>query len=173
MAKKAETKPPKGTRDFLPADLRRREHVVGVIKSVYEAHGFQPLETPTFERLDTLLGKYGEEGDQLVFKVLHRGQQLVNGVRRVAERAKLQRPYSDGGPGAMLANANANANANDPITQGSEEAGAALRHAARGRSGETWPWAETELSDMGLRYDLTVPLARVFAEYQGKLPPVW
>ncbi|MBK6685926.1 MAG: histidine--tRNA ligase [Deltaproteobacteria bacterium] len=137
MAKKAETKPPKGTRDFLPVDLRRREHVVGVIKRIYEAHGFQPLETPTFERLETLLGKYGEEGDQLVFKVLHRGQPLVDGIRQAGQHL-LE-------PGAVVV----------------------------GRSGETAPAAEKLLADMGLRYDLTVPLARVVAEYQGKLPPVW
>src|SRR5438105_12199626 len=81
MSSKALTSPPKGTRDFLPLDVRRREHVTRIIREVYEAHGFEPLETPSFERLETLLGKYGEEGDQLVFKVLHRGQQLVDGIR--------------------------------------------------------------------------------------------
>ena len=73
MASKAVTKPPKGTRDFLPADIHRRDYVIDVIREVYEAHGFEPLETPTFERLDTLLGKYGDEGDKLVFKILNRG----------------------------------------------------------------------------------------------------
>ena len=131
------TKPAKGTRDFLPADVRRREHVVGVIRDVYEAHGFEPLETPTFERLDTLLGKYGDEGDQLVFKILHRGQPLVKGIRAAAEHL-LQ-------DGAVVV----------------------------GRSGETAPGAEGLLSDLGLRYDLTVPLARVVAEYPGKLPPTF
>ena len=54
MAKKTLTKPAKGTRDFLPEDLRRREYVTGVIREVYEAHGFVPLETPTFERLASI-----------------------------------------------------------------------------------------------------------------------
>lgn len=167
MAKKAETKPPKGTRDFLPVDLRRREHVVGVIKRIYEAHGFQPLETPTFERLETLLGKYGEEGDQLVFKVLHRGQQLVNGLREVTAD-----PRFGGAPGGAMGERLAPAGLDPNAELGGVPRAATLR-AAVGRSGETAPWAETMLADMGLRYDLTVPLARVVAEYQGKLPPVW
>src|ERR671929_271920 len=111
------TKPPGGTRDFLPADIRRREHVMGVVRDVYERHGFEPLETPAFENIDTLLGKYGEEGNKLIFKILRRGE-----------------------------------------------------HEASGQA------------DLALRYDLTVPLARVVAQYQSKLPrlfkryqiqPVW
>lgn len=170
MAKKAETKPPKGTRDFLPVDLRRREHVVGVIKRIYESHGFQPLETPTFERLETLLGKYGEEGDQLVFKVLHRGQQLVNGLREVTAD-----PRFGGAPGGALGEpvSGLPPAGLDPNAELGGVPRAATLRAAVGRSGETAPWAETMLADMGLRYDLTVPLARVVAEYQGKLPPVW
>jgi histidyl-tRNA synthetase len=111
------TKPPSGTRDFLPDDVRRREHVVGVVRRVYERYGFEPLETPAFENIDTLLGKYGEEGNRLIFKILRRGEQ-----------------------------------------EGGGEA------------------------DLALRYDLTVPLARVVAQYQNVLPrlfkryqvqPVW
>src|SRR5260370_41706303 len=81
MADKVTTTPARGTRDFLPEDVRRREHVTRIIRETYEAHGFEPLETPTFERLETLLGKYGDEGDQLVFKILHRGEPLVKGIR--------------------------------------------------------------------------------------------
>jgi histidyl-tRNA synthetase len=104
-------------RDFLPEDVRRREHVIGVVADVYRRYGFEPLETPALENIETLTGKYGEEGNKLIFKVLRRGE-----------------------------------------------------HEA---SGET---------DLALRYDLTVPLARVVAEHRGKLPkffkryqiqPVW
>jgi histidyl-tRNA synthetase len=107
----------RGTRDFLPADLRRREHVMRVVRGVYERYGFEPLETPAFENIETLLGKYGEEGNRLIFKILRRGE-----------------------------------------------------HEASGEA------------DLGLRYDLTVPLARVIAQYQNELPrffkryqiqPVW
>src|SRR6188768_1981826 len=111
------TKPPSGTRDFLPDDVRRREHVIGIVRRVYERYGFEPLETPAFENIETLLGKYGEEGNKLIFKILKRGE-----------------------------------------------------HEASGEA------------DLALRYDLTVPLARVIAQYQNDLPkffkryqiqPVW
>jgi histidyl-tRNA synthetase len=104
-------------RDFLPEDVRRREHVIGVVKKVYERYGYEPLETPAAENLETLMGKYGDEGNQLIFKILMRGE-----------------------------------------------------HEASGKA------------DLALRYDLTVPLARVIAHHQSKLPrlfkryqiqPVW
>lgn len=104
-------------RDFLPADLRKREYVIRVIKETYERYGFEPLETPAVENIETLLGKYGEEGNQLIFKILKRGEHEKTGE-----------------------------------------------------------------ADLALRYDLTVPLARVVAEYGDKLPrffkryqiqPVW
>jgi len=111
------TKPPSGTRDFLPADVRRREYVTRVVREVYERYGFEPLETPAFENIETLLGKYGEEGNKLIFKILRRGEHETSGE-----------------------------------------------------------------ADLALRYDLTVPLARVVAQYQNELPrffkryqiqPVW
>ena len=112
-----QTRPARGMRDFLPEDVRRREYVIGIVAGVYQRYGFEPLETPALENIETLTGKYGEEGNKLIFKVLRRGE-----------------------------------------------------HES---SGET---------DLALRYDLTVPLARVVAEYRGKLPkffkryqiqPVW
>jgi len=120
------TKPPSGARDFLSTAVAQRRYVVGVIEDVYQRYGFEPLETPAFERLSTLLGKYGEEGDQLIFRLLHRGEKLA--------QILAQNP------------------------------------------------TETDLSELGLRYDLTVPLARVVAEYRSQLPrfykryqiqPVW
>ena len=112
-----QTRPARGMRDFLPDDVRRRDYVIGVVEDVYRRYGFEPLETPALENIETLTGKYGDEGAKLIFKVLRRGE-----------------------------------------------------HEA---SGET---------DLALRYDLTVPLARVVAEHRGKLPrffkryqiqPVW
>src|SRR3989442_907686 len=111
------TQPARGMRDFLPADVRKREYVIGVIKQVYERYGFEPLETPAVENIETLMGKYGEEGNQLIFKILKRGEHEKTGE-----------------------------------------------------------------ADLALRYDLTVPLARVVAQYQNDLPkffkryqiqPVW
>ena len=109
-----QTKPISGARDFLPLGVLRRQYVIDVIERVYQSYGFEPLDTPVMERLDTLLGKYGEEGDQLIFRVAKRG-------------AKLQRALAD-----------------SPT--------------------------EDEISDAGLRYDLTVPLARIVAEYSNQLP---
>ena len=111
---KINTEPLSGMRDFLPLDVLRRDYVIDTIKRVYQRYGFEPLETPTMERLSTLLGKYGDEGDQLIFRVLKRGE-------------KLEKALQD-----------------DPT--------------------------ENSVADAGLRYDLTVPLARVMAEYRSKLP---
>jgi histidyl-tRNA synthetase len=102
------TQPARGMRDFLPEDVRRRDYVVGVIRDVYDRYGFEPLETPAAENIETLMGKYGDEGNKLIFKILKRGE-----------------------------------------------------HEASGEA------------DLALRYDLTVPLARVVAEYQAKLPKVF
>lgn len=109
-------------RDFLPAQARRRNHVFGIIREVYESYGFEALETPSLERLTTLLGKYGDEGDQLVFKVMKRGNKFKKACKRC---------------------------------QGGEEL------------------TEVDFSDMGLRYDLTVPLARIVAQYQNELPTIF
>src|SRR3954469_17997453 len=111
------THPARGMRDFLPEDVRRRQYDIDIVRCAYERYGFEPLETPALENIETLTGKYGEEGNQLIYKGLRRGE------------------------------------------------GAA--------AGET---------DLALRYDLTVPLARVVADHRGQLPkffkryqiqPVW
>lgn len=112
------TKPPSGMRDSLPETVAKRRHVVGRIEDVFRRYGFQPLETPAIENLSTLLGKYGEEGDQLIFRLLHRGDKLTR----------------------ALAN-------ESPDT--------------------------AALAELGLRYDLTVPLARVVAQYGNRLPRVF
>ena len=69
------TKPslPQGMRDFGPETVRKRNYILDNIRSVFELYGFQPLETPAMENLETLMGKYGEEGDKLIFKVLNNG----------------------------------------------------------------------------------------------------
>src|SRR6476620_193168 len=69
------TKPslPQGTRDFGPDVVRKRQFILDTCRKIFERYGFQPLETPAMENLDTLMGKYGEEGDKLIFKVLNNG----------------------------------------------------------------------------------------------------
>ncbi|HNU60044.1 MAG TPA: histidine--tRNA ligase [Aquaticitalea sp.] len=67
---------PKGTRDFGPEEVARRNYIFGTIRSQFELYGFQPIETPSFENSETLMGKYGEEGDRLIFKILNSGNFL-------------------------------------------------------------------------------------------------
>ena len=67
---------PKGTRDFSPEQMARRNYIFDCIRKVFEQHGYLPIETPAFENSDTLMGKYGEEGDRLIFKILNSGDYL-------------------------------------------------------------------------------------------------
>ncbi|MFQ5822930.1 MAG: histidine--tRNA ligase [bacterium] len=72
---------PKGTRDFLPEQMFRRQYVIETVKDIFEKYGYEPLETPSIEKLDVLSGKYGDEGEQLIFKVLKRGTGLEELLR--------------------------------------------------------------------------------------------
>ena len=67
---------PKGTRDFSPAEVLRRNYIINTLRRNFEMFGFQPIETPSFENSDTLMGKYGDEGDRLIFKILNSGDYL-------------------------------------------------------------------------------------------------
>ena len=69
---------PQGTRDFSPAEVSKRQYIIQTIKNNFEKFGFQPIETPSFENSDTLMGKYGEEGDRLIFKILNSGNFFFN-----------------------------------------------------------------------------------------------
>ncbi|WP_207512003.1 histidine--tRNA ligase [Longitalea luteola] len=80
---------PQGTRDFGPEVVRKRQYIFNTIRSVFELYGFQPLETPAMENLDTLMGKYGEEGDKLIFKILNNG--LDNADKHEQARADFEK----------------------------------------------------------------------------------
>lgn len=67
---------PKGTRDFSPEEVARRQYIFGIIRKNFELYGYMPIETPSFENSETLMGKYGEEGDRLIFKILNSGDYL-------------------------------------------------------------------------------------------------
>ena len=123
---------PKGTRDFSPAEMMRRNYIFDSIRQVFRTFGFAPLETPAMENLSTLLGKYGDEGDKLLFKILNSGD-FLSGVSD---------EQLHGNPNAL----------------------------------------STRLCEKGLRYDLTVPLARYVVQHQGEISfpfkryqiqPVW
>ena len=89
---------PQGTRDFSPAEVRKRQYIFNTLQAIFELYGFQPLETPSMENLTTLTGKYGEEGDRLIFKILNNGLH----EKKDDDKAKLNtewnnilsRPYS-------------------------------------------------------------------------------
>ena len=111
---------PKGTRDFLPTELSKRNYIIDILKKNFKNFGFSEIETPALEKTSTLLGKYGNEGDRLVFKILNSGEKVKK--------------------------ADINAlNSND------------LKSFSK------------SISEKGLRYDLTVPLARYVAQHQNNL----
>lgn len=124
---------PKGTRDFSPAEMLRRNYIFDTIKGVFQMYGYMPIETPAMENLETLLGKYGEEGDKLLFKVLNSGDYL----------SKADKDLLSTGDSNRVA---------------------------------------LQISEKGLRYDLTVPFARFVVQHQNELSfpfkryqvqPVW
>ncbi|WP_299254528.1 histidine--tRNA ligase [uncultured Lacinutrix sp.] len=83
---------PKGTRDFNPEQVAKRNYIFSTIKSQFQTFGFQPIETPSFENSDTLMGKYGEEGDRLIFKILNSGDYLekyFNTIQKIANEVVL------------------------------------------------------------------------------------
>ena len=69
---------PKGTRDFSPVEVSKRNYIISIMRNHFEKYGYQPIETPSFENSDTLMGKYGEEGDRLIFKILNSGNYFYN-----------------------------------------------------------------------------------------------
>jgi histidyl-tRNA synthetase len=124
---------PKGTRDFGPSEMVKRNFIFDTIKSVFKLYGYQPIETPAMENLSTLMGKYGEEGDKLLFKILNSGDFLSKADADVLKQ-------------------------NDSLK------------------------LTNQISEKGLRYDLTVPFARFVVQHRNELQfpfkryqiqPVW
>ncbi len=94
MASLKQFEPASGTRDFLAVEHERRERAFATIREVFARYGFQPLQTPAFERLDVLTGKYGDEGDKLIFKILRRGEHEASGEADLALRYDLTVPLA-------------------------------------------------------------------------------
>ena len=93
---------PKGTRDFSPAVMLKRNYLMGIIKESFQTFGFLPIETPSMENLSTLMGKYGEEGDRLIFKILNSGDYLKKvdvssdfDARKLTQKIQLKRNLSE------------------------------------------------------------------------------
>ena len=84
--------PPSGSRDFLPREMRARKDALARVERVFALHGFEPVDTPAFERLEVLAGKYGDEGDKLIFKILKRGPRAAAGEADMALRYDLTVP---------------------------------------------------------------------------------
>lgn len=80
---------PKGTRDFTPAEVAKRDYIFNTIRTVFNRYGYAPIETPAYELLETLTGKYGEEGDKLMFKILPRGEKLTNFLQNSTHKPAL------------------------------------------------------------------------------------
>jgi histidyl-tRNA synthetase len=80
---------PKGTRDFSPTEVAKRNYIFSTIKQVFEVYGFQPIETPSFENSSTLMGKYGEEGDRLIYSIINSGDYLKKLTKSLIESGKL------------------------------------------------------------------------------------
>jgi histidyl-tRNA synthetase len=89
---------PQGTRDFSPEEVRKRQYIFDTIRKTFELYGFQPIETPAMEKLETLTGKYGEEGDRLIFKILNNGLYEKNATDKQKLNDEwnkiLDKPYS-------------------------------------------------------------------------------
>jgi len=85
---------PKGTRDFMPTSMRARLSVIGTLRDVFTRFGFEPLETPAFERIETLMGKYGDEGEKLIYRILKRGAGASRGETDLALRYDLTVPLA-------------------------------------------------------------------------------
>ena len=82
---------PKGTRDFSPEEVAKRNYIIQTIRQAFESYGFQPIETPSFENMETLMGKYGEEGDRLIFKILNSGDFLKDVPQDLYQERNSQR----------------------------------------------------------------------------------
>ena len=85
---------PKGTRDFSPEEVRKRNYIVQKIQEAFQRYGFQPIETPSFERTETLMGKYGEEGDRLIFRILDAGDFLKEVPQEIFQEQNSQKMVS-------------------------------------------------------------------------------
>ena len=143
---------PKGTRDFNAEEVAKRSYIMEMIKEQFQIFGFQPIETPSFENSDTLMGKYGEEGDRLIFKILNSGNFFYDKKNKIEIPTSIENLQS--------------LSAEDITTE--------QRIELNQFTGQ--------ISEKALRYDLTVPFARYVVQHQNdiefpfkryQIQPVW
>ncbi|MBS1638183.1 MAG: histidine--tRNA ligase [Bacteroidetes bacterium] len=157
---------PRGTRDFGPAEMHKRQYIFDIVKRNFQLFGFSPIETPAMENLDTLTGKYGDEGDKLIFKILDSGEYIeeirdknLNLLKKALARSFYKR---------------SNNNSNSPFKFRNSFSTVESRFSSKELT--------RNISEKALRYDLTVPFARYvvmnqhsltfpFKRYQ--IQPVW
>src|ERR1043166_2439596 len=144
---------PKGTRDFSPVEMVRRNYIFDIIRNVFQRYGYLPIETPAMENLSTLMGKYGEEGDKLIFKILNSGDYLAAAKNEEPSQEKLSGIGVRGGKLGAITLEQINHNL---LTY--------------------------YITEKALRYDLTVPFARYVVQHQNEITfpfkryqiqPVW
>ena len=180
---------PKGTRDFSPTEMVKRNYIFDTIKGVFRKYGYQQIETPTMENSSTLMGKYGDEGDKLIFKVLDSGEFLEKSItiQKLKEILKLvsqtfeQRQLQE--------------NTLEEISQDDLDILKPLIDSAKSKQSDlekdinvfinsslTSKKLTPEISEKALRYDLTVPFARYVVQHQNEITfpfkrfqvqPVW
>ena len=162
---------PQGTRDFNAETIRRRQFILNTIKDVFELYGFEPLETPAMENMETLMGKYGEEGDKLIFRILDSGNPLtkdffISFAQFLRDHNKLYK---------TVAIQNNDSNIDSPFEKPLwniepnflEELAKKLLEDKNYR--QYLPKFKNEFSSKALRYDLTIPFARYVSMNYGKL----
>src|SRR6266536_392104 len=176
MMAKATATIPQGTRDFGPDVVRKRNYILNIIKNVFELYGFQPLETPAMENIETLMGKYGDEGDKLIYRILDSGTpftveffyELFSGIRQyLHENLDV---YSE---------IETNLKKMSPEVWTILARGLVKSEILRKKYS---PKLKSEVSDKALKYDLTIPFARFVAMNHNQLTfpfkryqiqPVW
>lgn len=152
---------PKGTRDFSPVEMARRTHILSVIRGVYEKYGFQPIETPAMENTETLMGKYGDEGDKLIFRIFPRGRKIYDLIKVAKKFGSIE----EAAPAASVKE-----EVTDPSLSPDERHNATIANILANHAEEA------------LRYDLTVPFARYIVQHRNditfpfkryQIQPVW
>ena len=178
---------PQGTRDFGPEVVRKRNYIFNTIKNVFELYGYQPLETPAMENIETLMGKYGEEGDKLIFRILDSGdplkkefyEELFLGLRKYIKdeseylSQQLKKHNIEKSPESILAETT------NPLVFAFY-----IEQILNNESFSKYylPKFKARISGKALKYDLTIPFARYVAMNHGQLTfpfkryqiqPVW